>query len=228
MTNIDFVPNDYIQKRESTRANIMYLVLFVLVMAGIGSTFSVIKLRQQSMNKQLAEIDAQILQAQEKMTLLEEFEAKGNEMIKAASMTADLYENAPRSVVLACLTNNLPKGVSLTEVKLYEKTVTSDQGVQTQYQKASAKAGQEAKIVQTHVEIVGIAPSDIGVAGFISKLANSVLFEGAALVESKELKVGNHKMREFKLAAVIKPELELEAEDVEGLYMKDALAMGTN
>ena len=50
MANIDFVPNDYIQKRDSTRANLLYLFLFIVVMAGIGATFSVIKMRQKDIN----------------------------------------------------------------------------------------------------------------------------------------------------------------------------------
>ena len=41
MAKIDFVPNDYIQQRQSSRANFMYLVLFMILMAAVGVTFSI-------------------------------------------------------------------------------------------------------------------------------------------------------------------------------------------
>ena len=48
MLNINFVPDDYVQKRESMRANVMYLILFLIVMIGLGGTFMVLKVRQKA------------------------------------------------------------------------------------------------------------------------------------------------------------------------------------
>ena len=36
MLNINFVPDDYVQSNVSRRTNLMYLVLFSVVMAGLG------------------------------------------------------------------------------------------------------------------------------------------------------------------------------------------------
>lgn len=230
MSNIDFVPNDYIQKRDSTRANIMYLVLFVIVMVGIGATFTVIKMRQRMMENQFAAIDVELQKAQEKFVLLEKLERKASEMMGAASMTGDLYENVQRSVVLACLTNNLPQGVSLTNVKLFEKTVAEKAINKSQYQKAAAAANTEAvapkKIVAAHIVIEGIAPSDIEVASFMSRLATSFMFEEISLVESKELKKENKKFRAYKLSSVILPDLEINGDHIEQLKERKAISMG--
>ena len=64
MANIDFVPNDYVQQRESGRANLMYLVLFGALMGAIGVTFSIIKMRQASVDKEFDIVSARMLQAQ--------------------------------------------------------------------------------------------------------------------------------------------------------------------
>jgi Tfp pilus assembly protein PilN len=223
MANIDFVPNDYIQKRDSTRANLMYLLLFIVVMAGIGATFFVIKMRQKDINDQLAAIDVQLEQAQAKFVLLEKLQAKGTEMMKTASMTAELFENVPRSVVLACLTNNLPKGVSLQDLKLFQKvrkTAPAAAKGSTQYSKA-ANANQKPvsmeQMLETYIEIKGVAPSDIEVASYISQLSSSILLERTSLVESKEFEIDDAKFREFKLTTKIKPGLQLTKEDIESL-----------
>ena len=49
MLNINFVPDDYVQKRQSYRANIFYLVLFVIMLCVFGGTFLVIKARQRKL-----------------------------------------------------------------------------------------------------------------------------------------------------------------------------------
>ena len=222
MANIDFVPNDYIQKRDSTRTNVLYLALFVVVMAGIGATFYVIKMQQKSINAQLAAIDTELEQAQAKFALLEQLQAKGNEMMAKASMTAELFENVPRSVILACMTNNLPKGVSLQELKLFQKiNKTSPSAAQsTQYAQA-AKSGQQTvsteRMLETYIEIKGVAPSDIEVASYISQLSGSMLLERTALVESKEFEIDESKFREFKLTTKIKPGIQLTKEDIGAL-----------
>ena len=228
MSTINFVPSDYIQKRDSSRANVMYLILFVIVMAGIVSTFSIIKMRQKSMEHELEAIDAELLRAHEKFALLEKLELKAAEMMNAASMTSDLYENAQRSVILACLTNNLPKGVSLTKVKLFEKEGVPRAINLTQYQQAaaSANAGSNGKkIVATNIEIEGIAPSDIEVASFMSRLASSFMFEEISLVESKEKEINERKYREYKLSSVVQYDLEIKPEHIEQLKERKTVAM---
>ncbi|GAH03662.1 unnamed protein product, partial [marine sediment metagenome] len=45
MLNLNFVPDDYIRSNESRRTNLMYLVLLVVVMAGLGGSFVTIKIR---------------------------------------------------------------------------------------------------------------------------------------------------------------------------------------
>ena len=50
MLNINFVPDDYIKSSESRRTNLMYLVLFAVVMAVLGGSFMAIKIRRRALN----------------------------------------------------------------------------------------------------------------------------------------------------------------------------------
>ena len=121
MLNINFVPDDYVQKRESMRANVMYLILFLVVMIGLGGTFMVLKVRQRAIASQSAVVTEKMEKAKKDIAQLEDLQAKRKQMMKAALMTAELIEPMPRTVVLAELTNTLPSGVSLRNVKLLEK-----------------------------------------------------------------------------------------------------------
>lgn len=219
MTKIDFVPNDYIQQRESSRANLISLILLGIVMVGIGLTFSILKVRQKNVQSDLTVINARMTKANEQILQLEQLTDKKNVMMKTALLTAELLEPVPRSLILASLTNSLPAGASLLEVKIVTKETKIPPKTTTQYEDASKKTDTktEQKITNTNIDITGIAFSDIDVANYIAALTDSVLLDKVGLVESKERKIDNTILREFKLKAAIKKNLKLTKQDIESL-----------
>ena len=232
MSNINFVPDDYVQSNESRRANLMCLVLFSVVMAGLGGSFVMIKIRQRACSAEESLVNAKMTRMQESIKKFEELQTKRKEMMRTALTTAELLEPVPRSVVLASLTNNLPAGVSLVKVKLLQKELTNRSAPASaakskyqaaQDQKASAEAEPKANAepkAETRMEIEGMAPSDVQVASYIERLGGSVLVTDVALVESIEKKVGDTPFRQFKLTAMLRPEVHLTKEDVEAIKDK--------
>ncbi|HIJ67243.1 MAG TPA: PilN domain-containing protein [Planctomycetes bacterium] len=228
MVKIDFVPNDYTQQRQSSRANFMYLVLFMILMAAVGITFSILKLREQSVKSSLAAVDAKMMMAKGQIAQLEELQTKGKVMMKTMAMAAELLEPVPKSVVLACLTNNIPSGVSLLELNFTSKKTKASvpKPAASQYQAATSAANTEQdsfsheNLFETHIEIKGIAPSDIEVANYIAQLGGAALLTNVALVESKEHKMDETKFREFKLTAMLRTDIRLTKEDIESIRAK--------
>ena len=224
MANINFVPEDYIQNNKSYRTNLMYLVLLMIVMLGLGSSFMVIKMRQRALNAEEGAVNTKLTQTQEAIKQFEDLQAKRKAMMKTALTTAGLLEPVPRSIVLASLTNNLPAGVSLLRLNLVQKEIKQPNTPATKYQ--AAQAGKTAaqqpadetskeKLMETSIDIEGIAPTDRQVADYIRQLSNSVLLDNVALVESKELKSSEDTVfRQFKLSAVLKKEIRLTAADI--------------
>lgn len=228
MSRVDFVPEEYIQQRESGKANFMYLLLFGAMMCGIGVTFSIIKVRQKAVATELATVNAKMAQAGEQIAQLEKLKTKGKDVMRTMVMTSGLIEKVPRSIILACLTNNMPTGVSLLELKLEEKVITlktPKPATRTAGAAAAAAAAPPQKIVETVVDISGIAPSDIGVANYIARLSESILLDRVSLVESKERKIDDMKFRQFKLNAYIKSDMLLTKEDISSIRRKQRETM---
>ena len=226
---MNFVPDDYIQSNESRRANLMYLVLFAIVMAALAGVFVTMRIRQHALNAKEKLADAKLAQAQEAIKQFEELQTKRTAMMKTALTTAELLEPVPRSIVLASLTNNLPRGVSFLRIKLVQKqpkqAVARPAKAKTKpigkYEAARAeKAGADRpeispeRSLETHIDIGGIAPSDIQVAAYIERLSSSGLFDNVALVESKEHKIKERTFRHFRLTTMLKKGVHLTAEDV--------------
>ena len=226
MPNINFVPDDYVQSSESRRANLMCLVLFSVVMAALGGSFVAIKVRQRVCGTEESLVNAKMARMQESIKKFEELQAKRKEMMKTALTTAELIEPVPRSVLLASLTNTLPVGVSLVKLDVRQaepaKEKPRSKSAQNKYEAAQAKKGDEpaARLsaeqkLDTHMDIEGMAPSDIQVAEYIRRLSNSVLLENVALVESAEKMVEGTSFRRFKLKAMLTQEVHLTKEDVD-------------
>jgi Tfp pilus assembly protein PilN len=240
MVNINFVPDDYVQNTESRRMNLIYLVLLGIVMVALGGAFFTIKIRQRAFDAKEKLVNSQLMRAKETIEKFEELQIKRKEMMKTALTTAELIEPVPRSVVLASLTNNLPSGVSLFGVNMIQKAPSGGGAAKptSKYQQAQAKKGQASAAqsveqhLETHIDIEGLAPSDLQVASYIEMLGRSNLLDNVALVESKE-----HKMRtvaqddtitfgeppvyrRFKLTAMLKRDAHLSSEDIERIMSR--------
>lgn len=223
MVNINFVPDDYIQSNESRRANLMYLVLFVIVMAALGGSFVTIKMRQSAFGAKENLVNAKMARVRETIRQFEELQAKRKEMMKTALVTAQLLEPVPRSVLLASLTNNLPPGVSLLKLSFVQKEPkqAASAAPASRYQaakveKASAQTPlSPEKLLETHIDIGGIAPSDLQVAAYIERLSTSSLLASVALVESKEYKIEDTTFRRFRLTAMLQSDVHLTKDDVD-------------
>jgi Tfp pilus assembly protein PilN len=226
MAMINFVPDDYVQQRRASRSNVLYLMLLLAMLGAIGITFGFIKMRQRTVQTKLAQLNSRMAEAQQQIAQLEELKTKSKTMMTTMVMTAELLEPVPRSIILASLINNLPSGVSLLDFGLKEKEIqvytSSAAKTGSRYNKSNATpaATEPQKMVTTDLQIKGIAPSDIQVAGFISRLSDAILFDDVSLVESKEIEIEKIKYREFRLRAVIRSDLALTKENIDSIREK--------
>jgi hypothetical protein len=229
MININFVPDDYVQKKESLRANTFYLVLFLIAMSALAGTFAVIKFRQRNALGEQIAVSKRMDEAKKAIAQLEELQNKKKFMMKNVLLTAELVEPVPRSILLAALTNNLPAGASLkvVDIKQVQPVVVSPTAQESKYEAAKKNTAKSAdsrasleKLLETQIAIEGIAPSDIEVAQYISRLTGSILFEKVSLVQSKESSIDKNLLREFKLTAMLKKDVHLSEEDIKNLKVK--------
>jgi hypothetical protein len=237
MVNINFVPDDYAQSNDSRRTNLIYLILFAVVMTALGGSFVSIKIRQRACRTSEELINARMADIQEGIKQFEELQTKKRDMMKTAVTTMELLEPVPRSILLASLTNNLPPGVSLSEVCLVQKQskistavakISKYQAAQAQKtgsqtngsQKGTNESENPERLLETRIDIGGIAPSDLQVASYIEHLSNSSLLDNVALVESKEYIHQDNTLRQFKLSAMLRKNVQLTEEDVEVIKNK--------
>ncbi len=233
MLNINFVPDDYINNNETRRTNLLYVGLSVIVMVALSGSFVTIKIRQRALNIKEKLIQSKLDRAKGDIKKFEELQSKFRLMSKTALTTTELLETLPRSVLLASLTNNLPEGVSLLRLKLIQKKPKKipRSGTTSKYESAKNKGAADQntqskeKLLETHIDIEGISPTDLQVASYIEQLSCSALIDNVSLVESKEFKrrisagtkpaASDTPLRQFKLKAKLKKDVHITNNDVE-------------
>ncbi len=220
MDRIDFVPEDYIQRKESHRANFFYLALVGIIAATVLGTYGVIKVRQKAVEKESKAVDERMAVVQQSIKQLESLQNQRQEMMKTALLAAELIEPVPRSLILALLTNALPDGVSLVRVEVVQKKSQQTPAAtkaSNQYEAAKMAAEQKThdQDYVTELGIEGLAASDIGVADYIASLSEAKLLENVCLVQSMQKELDNTSYRQFKLTAQLRRNPAITNEDVD-------------
>ena len=227
MSKVDFMPEDYADKKAQQRTNILCLTLFFVVMSVLAATLAVTEKRQKKMNLREEQVKDKFVQAGEDLKQVQILEQQKKQMMLKARVSASLMETVPRSLLLATVTNNLPTGVSLIAYNLKTKVETakanSSRLIKSRNKRQTRpKANQASAIpsiptpekVSTSVEIEGLAGNDLQVARFISNLNVSSLFNQVNLIFSEEYEYQDEPLRRFKIMIILDPDAKASKADV--------------
>jgi Tfp pilus assembly protein PilN len=193
MSMINLLPDDYLIRRQQSRANFLCLALFLVVMTGVIAAAFVSDQSLGRTREILARIDADYEQAAKLLAELQQLQQQKTAMEAKARTTDALQERVPRSYLLGVITNSLPEGASLLDMQLQLKQVPS---------KAPGAKGANPTLVE--MEIRGLAGTDVDVAKFIATLAANPLIASVDLVYSQQKTVEQVQLREFQLRSELK------------------------
>lgn len=220
---VDFLPEDYLDKKAQRRTNVVCLTMFLLVVGSVGTGFLYTQQRQQKFKKQIDHVNNQMLMASESLKQLDELEAKKKKMMTKASICCTLMEMCPRSLLLATLTNDLPQGVSLVDFEMESKEIKAPRAepVRSRSKKKIARTSKKEEMdltpprVETTVEFTGLAPTDIEVARLISNLDRCDMFREVNLMQSEEHDIKDEIVRQFTVQVKLDPDYQASMKDVE-------------
>jgi len=214
MPQTSFLPEEYLEKKLERRTNFICLTLFVVVMGGVIAAFFVTDRQRRELRAQQASINEEFHEAAQRLQQLEKLEQQKQEMMRKARLTADLVERLPRSLILAELVNRMPASLSLLEVDMQSKTIRTAAPPRSkleavkksrQAQKQTPDRTQKTRIDMT---LVGLAPTDVQVARFMTALSQCAMFEDLNLRYSQETSVEDQTMRRFRLDMRVNEQLD--------------------
>ncbi|MFA6133123.1 MAG: PilN domain-containing protein [Phycisphaerae bacterium] len=213
---INLLPDDYLKRRSQQRANIMCLVLFGIVMAGVGGA-ALVSERSTRYTREVADrVNASYVDATRMIEELRQLEAKKAQMLRKAEMTARLLERVPRSTLLAVVTNALPRQASLTQFQLIPKLVVRAEPVRPagettdKFNRIQDQRSNPPQSTYTYsIEVTGMAGTDVEVAKFITNLVRNPLLTSVDLAYSQEKLVNERPVREFQVKMEVRSDIDV-------------------
>lgn len=215
---LSFLPDDYLARKAQRRTNIICAALFLVTMGGIASAFTLSERATRDLVRRHNDVDQRYAEAAKRLDQVKQMQEKQRRMAHQAELTASLLERVPRSYLLAEITNSLPAGTSLVDLKLESKPRPVIAGpVKTPFEQKkaeleAAKAGKPAgppppqpKVYDVSVRLSGVAQTDVQVAQFINRLSRSKLLSDVNLVVVDEFALDNDKVRKFELNMQLNP-----------------------
>ncbi len=191
-TSMNFLPEDYVEKRQAARTAVICIGLLVVVVCGIMGawvykqweakpTFE----KQTQVNSEFDEMSKQIKEAQE-------MNAEKAKMLAKAELTTTLMERVRRSALLEELTKLQPKGVNMLSLDLKSRQLPqaqlSDIEKAKRIQDGLPPIEEKPPELEVTLDLMGTAPSDGQVAAYIASLGKSPLLSEVNLLFSDEYK----------------------------------------
>ncbi len=220
-SQLSFLPDDYLKRKAQRRANAICAVLFLVILAAIGSAFTFSERSLKNVEKMHAQVEQDYTVAANKLEQVQQMQAKQHVMAQQAELAATLLEKVPRSFLLAELTNNLPAGVSLLDFTLDAKTKTAPRApeptripvIETK-RKTTGKeepAVPQGKVYDVYMKVTGIGENDGQVAQYIARLNHSKLLKDVNLVISEQFEQDKVQLRKFSIEMMLDPNAEVDS-----------------
>ena len=223
--NVDFLPDDYLEKKTQQRTSTLCLCLFIVVGVAVAAGAGVTERRQRQLAQRSEQINSQMHMAQASLAKLKELEQREQQMLKQARTIAQLLEPVPRSLLIATITSNLPEGVSLREYRLVTKETAAagdagqkkrSRGAKKQNKSTTSDPAVKSEPI-TEIEVIGVATKDAQVASYINNLEDSALLDQVDLLFTKEYLKGDVPLRDFRLTGIVNANARASEQELQNL-----------
>src|SRR3954466_7601801 len=102
---LSFLPDNYLERKAQRRTNVLCAGLFLVVLVGIGSTFSFSERLNRDIDRTYDAKLKEFTGEAKRIHQAEKMQEKQRTMARQAELAASLLEKVPRSFLLAEITN---------------------------------------------------------------------------------------------------------------------------
>jgi hypothetical protein len=219
---MNFLPEDYVEKRQAARAAVVFIGLLLVVVGGIIGAYMYTKWQMNAVFDAHDRVTAAFEDASKQIEKARELETQKARMVAKAEITTTLMERVRRSALLGELTRLRPKTINFVTLELKSKEVIPPAGAQLSEAEKNRRIAEglpletpKPPVLEVSVDLVATAPTDAEVATYMSALQKSNLLMGVNLLFSEEFrKVARQDappeiMRKFHVEMKIDPKADL-------------------
>jgi hypothetical protein len=218
---MNFLPEDYVEKRQAARAAVVFIGLLLIVVGGIVGAYMYTQWTMRSIFDQHDRVNQAFEDASKKIEEAKELEKQKARMVAKAEITTTLMERVRRSALLGELTRLRPDKMNFVNIELKTKELAqagpqSNPGLDKARREQDGLPPEAVKLpsVEVDVDLVATAPSDVEVAAYMTALQKSSLLIDVNLLFSEEYRRGKDEtnaevLRKFHVEMKINPNADL-------------------
>ncbi len=208
-TSMNFLPEDYVEKRQANRTAWVFIGLLLAVVGGIVGSYLYSQWNARGVFEERDRVNAAFDDASKKIAQAQQLEKQKERMIQKADTITALMERVRRSALLGELTAKRPAGVNFLSMEL--KTKEIQQPAPKPDPAATRPAEVKPPVVDVTVTLTGTAPTDGEVAAYMAALQKSPLLSGVALQYSEEYRKNkeDNPVRRFGVEMHVNPDADL-------------------
>ena len=195
MHELEFLPAWYPQVRRGRRVVMLLAWMTILLLGAFGSWATVTQRAIHSDQARLADLDRELSRSRGEVKELEELMRLNKKLGEQAQVLSKVGSHAEAARLLATLDEVMPKNTSLLELSL----LTEEQQPVTLAGVRAAQEKDRSVDRRLNVKVTGVAPTDVEVADFLTKLTGKAFFEDVRMTGSKPRIENGHIMREFEV-----------------------------
>jgi hypothetical protein len=226
---MNFLPEDYVEKRQAARAAIVFIGLLLVVVGGIVGAYLFTQWHMKGVFEERDRVFAAYEDAAKQIADAQELQRQKGIMAQKAEIISQLMERVRRSDLLGELTSTKmkPKTVNFVSLNLKTHDNPAAPGPSDIDKARRAAEGQLAvsKIppADVTIELVGTAPNNLDVANYMASLKESPLLSGVQLIYSEEFRPtkDDKPVRKFSIEMHINPAADLRKTTVVEASSKD-------
>jgi len=207
MSTVNLLPEDFLRRRARRRANVLCLILFAVVMAGVLGAGAVTDRNSRNTRKVCEQVNASYAEAAKLIDQVHRLQGQKALLLVKAEQASALQERVPRSYILGTLTNACPDRASLLSVRLETKAMDAER--MSKFDAVAAQRNGKTPSVFVDLLVTGQADTDAEVAQFLKDLKSNPLLSNVDLDYTEERTVEKALVREFKVKMEIKPGVDV-------------------
>ncbi|HUO10610.1 MAG TPA: PilN domain-containing protein [Phycisphaerae bacterium] len=217
-TSMNFLPEDYVEKRQAARTAVICVGLLVVVVSGIVATWWYKEhFEAKNIYDYEARVNAQFEEANKQIQEVQEIDREKAKMMQKAELTTMLMEKVRRSALLEELARLQPRGVNLVSLELKSREIIpppmSEADKLKRTQAGLPPEPEKPPELEVKLDLTGTAVTDGQVTQYVGALNKSSLLSDVNLIFAEETKRGTgddaETFRKFHVEMRINPKADL-------------------
>ena len=196
---INFVPDWYVQKRQRRASLKRQGMLIVLMVVGMAGLWAIGHQRVSGLSEYRNSLQAQLNAAEFQMTEVAKLQSAKATLTEQIRIYREIARPITFGQMVATIGALTPEPVFLVTVK-----AKTEESTRRRVIPGGGENGRDKTVVdkfQTiHVELEGVAPSNVEIANYIGQLAGNGLFRNVKMEFSREGEIENALTREFRIS----------------------------